>query len=331
MDGRLNILFGGGAFWARTESWTGNAGSITRLAEDAPEFDGSVRTGGGNAFYAVGTDRLGELQAYNSAREVWQSLLDGISVDTLEYSPDGERVAYVTYPQRTLWVRQTNGKRPIQLTSPPLEAAFPRWSRDGRRIAFSAAESPDKPMRLYIVDADGGPVKPAIPSAGGSQGYPSWSPDGKTLIYGIVSTSLREEVYIRVADLTTGKVTKLEGSDGLFAPRWAPDGSMIAALPFSGDRNLMILNLNHHRWQAAAARRVDWPSWSPDSRSVLCRSGDLVLEYRVDTGKFQTITTMKPEEIGGYSHWIGIGPGGAPLRTLNRDSRQIYSLQLDPR
>jgi hypothetical protein len=67
----------------------------------------------------------------------------------------------------------------------------------------------------------------------------------------------------------------------------------------------------------------------PDSRSILCKSGDHVVRYRLDTGKFETITTVTAEETGGYFRWLGVSSDGSPIRTLNRDSRQIYSLQLD--
>jgi Tol biopolymer transport system component/DNA-binding winged helix-turn-helix (wHTH) protein len=332
LDGQLEVFFAGGSFWARSEAllplhW--NSRPLERLAEDAPEFEGSIRIRNRNLFHAVGTDRLSELQRFDTSRGTWTPLLEGISAEAVEYSPDGQHVAYITYPQRTLWVRQADGGRPMQLTSPPLVASNPRWSPDAKSIAFSGSEADDKPMRLYIVDTDGGQIKPAVPSALGSQGYPTWSPDGKRLLYGIVTTSLREEVYIRVADLETGKVTKLPGSEGLFAPRWSPDGHMIAALRFMGDRTLMIQSVGDKHWQEVPGRRVDWPAWLPDSKSILCKSGNLIINYRLDSGKFKILTTLKPEELGGYSRWIGTSFDGSPLRTLNRDSRQIYALQVE--
>jgi len=333
-DGRLAIFGGEGTFWGRSEVWpriqrSGRA--LERLVDDAPEFDSSIRVRSRGSFCAVGVDRLGELQHYDQASGTWAPLFDGISAEAVEYSPDGQRVAYVTYPQRTLWVRQADGRRPIQLTSQPMLAAFPRWSPDGKRIAFSAGEGDDKPMRLYLIDSDGGQLSPAAPSAPGSQGYPTWSPDGKRLLYGIINTSLREAVYIRLADLETGKVTKLEGSDGLFAPRWSPDGATVAALRFMEPHTLMLLHLNEHRWEAAPGLRVDWPAWMPDSRSILCDAGDLVMTYKIATGKFETLTSLKPEELGGYTRWIGTAADGSPLRILNRDSRQIYALQVEQR
>lgn len=330
-NGTIGIFFSTGSLWARSETWLRKGGPAERLAEDGPEFDGPIRVRSRNLFHAVGTDRLGEVQQYDPSKDTWAPVLDGISAEALEYSPDGQRVVYVTYPQRTLWVRQADGTRPIQLTNQPLVAAFPRWSRDGKRIVFSATESDDKPMRLYVVEADGGQLRPAVPSAPGSQGYPTWSPDGKSLLYGIVTSSLREEVYIRVANLQTGKVTKLPGSDGLFAPRWSPDGRTVAALRFMGGHTLMLMNVSDQQWREASTVQVDWPTWTADSNSILCKSGDSVLQYRLDLGKFETITTLEPEESGGYLKWLGVSHTGAPLRTLNRDSRQIYALQLEDR
>jgi dipeptidyl aminopeptidase/acylaminoacyl peptidase len=298
--------------------------------DDAPEFDGAVRVRNGDIAYAIGTDRLAELQRYDRSSDTWVPLYDGISAEALEYSPDRHRVAYVTYPQRTLWVRQADGSRPIQLTSPPLVATFPRWSRDGRRIAFVGNES-DKSARLYAVDAEGGPVKPVLEAATGSQGYPTWSPDGKELLYGTINSSTREEVYIRVANLESGKVTKLPGSEGLFAPRWSPDGMVLAALQWSDQRHLMLYRVKDKKWEEVKGRRVDWPSWDADSKSIFGRSGDSLIRYRLESGTFEVLTDIKPDEIGGFLHWIGLGLDGTPIRALNRDSRQVYALQVEPR
>jgi hypothetical protein len=93
----------------------------------------------------------------------------------------------------------------------------------------------------------------------------------------------------------------------------------------------MLMHPGENRWQEASNLQVDWPTWTPDSSAVLCKSGDLVLRYNLDSGKFETVTSVKGEETGGYLKWLGISFSGVPLRTLNRDSRQIYSLQFEPR
>jgi hypothetical protein len=68
----------------------------------------------------------------------------------------------------------------------------------------------------------------------------------------------------------------------------------------------------------------------PDSKSILGWSANMVVKFNIDSGKFETLTPLKPEEVGG-SHWIGTTADGSPLRMLNRDSRQIYALQIEDR
>jgi len=39
-----------------------------------------------------------------------------------------------------------------------------------------------------------------------------------------------QDSQIRILDLTTQKVSTVSGSDGMFSPRWSPDGRYLAAL-----------------------------------------------------------------------------------------------------
>ena len=101
-------------------------------------------------------------------------------------------------------------------------------------------------------------------------------------------------------------------------------------LRFMGNA-LMVMHMSDRRWHEAGGGRADWPTWVHDSRSILCRRGNFVLRYRLDKGTFETVTVMKSEEVGGSSGWLGLAPGDTVIRTLNRDTRQIYALQLENR
>ena len=334
LDQNLELFSANGSFWGRRSS----LGPLrrgddlpTRLTENEPEFSDRVRLNRGGSFTAVGVDRLGELQHLDRRSNEWRPLLDGISAEEAEFSRDGKRVAYVTYPQQTLWVRDADGKRAIQLTSQPVIARYPHWSPDGKRLAFNAQESADKPMRIFLIDADGGAVRPASTSDSGSQGDPSWSPDSSSLTYGLDVRSARETAYIRIVDLTTGQVRKLQGSEGLFGPRWSPDGTMIAALERDGQRRLMLYRVHENKWSNLSDERADWPSWNRGSSTILFRSGDFLKEIQIGTRRYETIVAMKSDEIGGNTHAIGRANDDAPTRTWNRDGRQIYELYFQSR
>lgn len=106
-----------------------------------------------------------------------------------QISPDGRRVAYVVTDvvkagnttNADLWLVNADGAgEPRQLTHSPKRDAHPRWSPDGKWIAFESAR--DGESQIFLLPADGGePRKLTTLSTGASQ--PVWSPDGKRLAF----------------------------------------------------------------------------------------------------------------------------------------------------
>lgn len=100
--------------------------------------------------------------------------------------PDGERVAFVvsrldleedTY-RRQIHVHQNEGHSPY--TAGPIDS-MPRWSRDGRNLAFLRATDLKKPVaQVWVMPVDGGEARKVTDFALGVE-YLAWSPDGKSL------------------------------------------------------------------------------------------------------------------------------------------------------
>ena len=85
-----------------------------------------------------------------------------------------------------LWLLATDGSAQKQLTRGPGKNSGPRWSPDGKRIAFVAKRGSDATPQVYLIDPAGGEARrltqlPSAPSA------LKWSADSKT-IYCIAST-----------------------------------------------------------------------------------------------------------------------------------------------
>ena len=59
--------------------------------------------------------------------------LSGISAMGLDFSRDGEWVAYNDGTDGTMWRSKVDGTQKLQLVSPPMLAYLPRWSPDGKR------------------------------------------------------------------------------------------------------------------------------------------------------------------------------------------------------
>jgi len=89
--------------------------------------------------FVAGNQPRIELVHYESKSNQLVPFLGGISAGELEVSPDGQWVAYTTYPDSTLWRSKLDGSGRLQLTFAPINGHEPRWSPD--EVSWSASFS----------------------------------------------------------------------------------------------------------------------------------------------------------------------------------------------
>ena len=221
-----------------------------QLSSSAPVFSPD-----GRRLFVIGQQLRGELERYDNRNGEFLPWLGGISASFVDFSRDGEWVAYVAYPEGTLWRSRVDGSEQLQLTVTPMIAGVPKWSPDGSKILFYGIGG-GKPQRVYIVPANGGAAQPASGGAGAEM-QPNWSPDGASLMYSDFPffSSGSGKVAIHLLNLATQKAEMLPGSLGFFVPGWSPNGRYVAALTSSGQR-IMLFDFKTGKWSELVKGRA---------------------------------------------------------------------------
>jgi len=255
----------------------------------------------------------------------------GLSADGLSLSRDEQWLAYVADPDRTLWRARADGSERRQLSFQPMQCGLPRWSPDGRQIAFSG-QTPGQPWKTYVVSAEGGDPEQLLPGEG-EELDPSWSPDGRAIVFGgdVLSVRASHEEALHIVDLAARKVAPVPGSAGLFSPRWSPNGRYMLAMT-ADYKKLELYDVAAHKWQDLVAITSSYPDWSPDSKYVQfagafgesgfvrVRLSDRKIERRPGLGNFGNRAQRR------FGTWSGVGPGGSTLVNRDISVQEIYAL-----
>ena len=248
------------------------------------------------------SDRDGDLDVHdiyvmNADGSGVEQLTDGCSKVHLEWSPEADRIAYVSYGD--VYLINVDGSGIEQLTGEPLEScagvfwsdrdgdgvneayirnadgsvepfngdltsldwdvvdSSPAWSPDGDRIAFQSHRDGD--YEIYVMNADGSGVEQLTGNEYGDE-LPSWSADGSRIAF----TSDRDgdaDIYLMNAD--GSGVERLTDNDYVdHSLMWSPDRGRIAfASKRDGDDGIYIMNADG----SGVVRLAEGlsPAWSP--------------------------------------------------------------------
>jgi len=283
----------------------------------------------GKQLFVVGALARGELVRYDVKSAAFVPFLSGISAESVSFSKDGQSVAYVSFPEGTLWTSKADGSQRMQLSYPPLYAMQPQWSADGKQIVFFDF-APGKKAKLYAVSSDGGAPREMMAEDAEEQLDPSWSPDGTRIIFGGASSD--SNTTIRIFDVKTQKISTVPGSKGFFSPRWSPDGRYVVALP-RNPHILSVFDFTSQKWTDLTKVAGDFPVWSKSGEYVyFLHEGDQpsLMRVRVRDQKLERVADLKDfRQTGYFGYWLGITPDDAPLLLRNAGTQEIYALDVD--
>lgn len=186
------------------------------------------------------------------------------------WSPDGTRIAYVSFESRkpVVYVHTlATGQRTAVANFRGSNSA-PAWSPDGRTLAVALTR--DGLSQIYLIDADGGGSPRRLTSSPGIDTEPTFAPDGRSLYF---TSDRGGSAQIYRMPLDGGPATRITfGSSYNVSPRVSPDGRLLAYVTRREGRFLVVvrdLAGTGPETVLSETGREESPSFAPNSRWVM--------------------------------------------------------------
>ncbi|HVO78533.1 MAG TPA: protein kinase [Candidatus Bathyarchaeia archaeon] len=303
-----------------------------RLTNGPLSYGGSgvVLSGDGKRIFAIGKTLRGELVRYDTKLKRFVPFLPGVSASSPAFSSDGKWVAYLSYPDRTLWRSRVDGTERLQLSTSNVAADPFFISPTGKQILFTGDGG------IFTISMEVGESSPQKIIGDNSEAV-SWSPDGKSLLLTsrVKGKAYLDEnsTYFQTMDLQSGKLSVIPGSDAFDIAHgiggwWLAPDLLIASAP----DKLVTFNFKAQKWSDLLLG--DFVSCSPstDLKYLYCATGGTepkALRIRVADRTVETVTSLQELRRTLFSHEISVAPDGSPVFTRDVGSQEIYALTVE--
>ena len=303
-----------------------------RLTAGPLQYQSPVAARFGPRVYFLGVDARSQLARLGPGGTLIREegfLAAAVRVDA---SRDGRWIAW-TDGHGALWRARSDGSDILQLTS-GLDVFLARWSPDATRLAMMARE-PGKAWQLYTVGSSGGEPRRLL-QEDRNAADPSWSPDGQLIVFGRVNDFMGKEQASRdleILDLHNSRVTTVPESEGLFSPRWSPDGKYIAALTLD-QRRVKLFDVGAKRWETLPVSSGADLVWTADSRSLVVHASmdprqpiDRILIPERKVSELVQLARGDTQDAVDFV-FVGLNADGLPLVRSRTYTGNVYSLDL---
>jgi TolB protein len=185
------------------------------------------------------------------------------------WSPDGKRLAYVSFENRkpVVYVHSLiDGKRRVIANFKGSNSA-PAWTPDGSRLAVVLSR--EGGSQMFMINADGSGLR-RLATSTGIDTEPRFSPDGQW-IYFTSDRGGTPQIYRMPAGGGEPQRISFEGSYNV-TPRISPDGKTIAFITRNavGKFQVALLDLSNRQVQILTdSDRDESPSFAPNGRMIL--------------------------------------------------------------
>ncbi len=193
---------------------------------------------------------------------------DGRQTLSLEWSPDGSKLAFTSLPGY-LYTINPDGSSEQRLTDDGEAATYATWSPDGQKIAYTTNRDCEGAGArcIWTIDADGSNAEIFLQSSGTYVLSPEWSPDGSEIVYLRVDSDREPTaVSIVVASLDGLSERILRESSNGGPARWDPSGNWIYFAERDSNFDVFVMDRNGGNVQQITDDDHDQFSASPPVR-----------------------------------------------------------------
>jgi dipeptidyl aminopeptidase/acylaminoacyl peptidase len=248
-----------------------------------------------------------------------------------QLSPDGARVAFVVtdvnQEQNTrdndIWVVPVAGGAPVKIAGTDRSEDRPRWSPDGRQLAF--VSNREGGAQIWVIPAAGGEPKKLTSIATGASGI-TWSPDGKWIAFVSEVFPACADAACNERELKAREASKVKAhlADGLMYRHWTAwrEGtySHLFLVPADGSSAPRDLTPGASDVPPFSLGGPEDYAFSPDSKEIaFVRKTDKVEAISTNSDVF----TLDLTTAGAQPRQITTGPGADSGPQYTPDGRWL--------
>ncbi len=266
--------------------------------------------------YGVASSRIAYVSSKRGPKEIYVMDYDGYGGQRITndggfalnpaYSPDGDRIAYVSYrshggiPNVDIAMLNRGGGIPPVVIRTDGQDTSPEWAPDGSRLVFASTKDGVGNSEIYTSRPDGSDQQ-RITNNSEIDTSPTFSPNGREIAF-ISTRSGGQHLYKMSIDGTNVRRLRVEGTQ-IDSPAWNPNpqlSDLIAYVASEGGNRFQIFVYSLSSGRSIPVTRgygrADSPSWSPDGRQIVFEAAQ-----------------------GDETHIFAVGLDGSRLRQLTRE------------